>query len=109
MNPGIRGTKMLLIRFKNSLAGVAFFARMASWRALPSPTSPWGKLDFPGCSVAFFSGAGAIASSGAASRALNASVTWAAFPGPRMICSSGPDWFTPMTPGSFFRDSRSTS
>ena len=39
MKAGISGMKMLAMRFKKSLAGVAFLFRMASCSALPSPTA----------------------------------------------------------------------
>ena len=39
MKPGMSGMKMLAMRLKSSLMGVAFFARIFACRALPSPIS----------------------------------------------------------------------
>ena len=41
MKPGMSGMKMLAMRLKKSLTGVAFRARIRAWRATPSPICGW--------------------------------------------------------------------
>ena len=99
MKAGMMGTKMAEIFFKASLAGVAFFFRMASRSSFPSPTdAAWAREAIvPSSDVGV-----ALPCS---RRALNSFVTLAALPGPRTICHSSPDLLTPKTPGIFLTSS----
>ena len=95
MKPGMSGMKMLAMRLKKSLTGVAFRARIRAWRALPSPICGW-EVRPSGQGVS----ACEPAAAGAAWRSVcRAASTAAALPGPRMSCSSLPLTLVPRTPG----------
>ena len=103
---GINGMKMLAMRFKKSFTGVAFFLRMVSCRALPSPMVEFcaaSRRDglaraSPSAAVCARRGTSARFAFSSSINALKCFVTEAARPGPKMICNSAPLMCVPNMP-----------